>query len=175
MAGKHGGWEAWGPNFDKVDTLYFIQLVNGKKFERPFFMEDEPKKPHLAIRRVRPDVTYRMSQMKDKLGESENPPKQPCVGALSNWYAHKQQLEASGPSLMELRFLMHGFQASVRRDKIFALLELATPEARFSIIPDYSDAMSDRLFLTRLTIYFLQFSLQPLRLFYHCRANDCPS
>lgn len=61
---------------------------------------------------------------------------------------------------------------------MFALLELATPlvpEARFSIIPDYSDAMSDRLFLTRLTIYFLQFSLQPLRLVYHCRANDCPS
>ena len=61
------------------------------------------------------------------------------------------------------------------KDKIYALLGLATPDARSWIVPDYSDAMSYHMILIRLTTYFLQFSSRPLRFASHCRATNCPS
>lgn len=76
---------------------------------------------------------------------------------------------------MDLTLLTHRFQASVQKDKIYALLGLATPDARSWIVPDYSDAMSYRIILVRLTAYFLQFSSRPLRFASHCRATNGPS
>ena len=76
---------------------------------------------------------------------------------------------------MDLTLLTHRFQASVQKDKIYALLGLATPDARSWIVPDYSDAMTYRTILVRLTAYFLQFSSRPLRFASHCRATNGPS
>ena len=63
----------------------------------------------------------------------------------------------------------------MQKDKIYALLGLATLDARSWIVPDYSNAMSHHMILIRLTAYFLQFSLRPLRFASHCRATNCPS
>ena len=76
---------------------------------------------------------------------------------------------------MDLTLLTHGFKASVQRDKIFALLGLATPEARSWIIPDYTDEMSHQFFLIKVTAFFLQFSSRPLRLASLCPGTGCPS
>ena len=63
----------------------------------------------------------------------------------------------------------------MQKDKIYALLGLATLDARSWIVPDYSNAMSHHMILIRLTAYFLQFSSRPLRFASHCRATKCPS
>ena len=99
----------------------------------------------------------------------------PFKGILSNWYTHKRQVEAGGLSLQKLIFMTTGFQASVRNDRIFALLGLATPRDRSYVTPDYSYDVPDRLILIRLTMYFMRKSAEPLQ--YAClrRATDCPS
>ncbi len=97
------------------------------------------------------------------------------VGILSNWYSYKQRADTSGLSLMDLILETNSFQASIQRDRIYALLGLTTSEARSWILPDYSNAMSHRFFLIRVTIYFLQISWRPLRFASYCRAIDCPS
>ena len=63
----------------------------------------------------------------------------------------------------------------MQKDKIYALLGLATLDVRSWIVPDYSNAMSHHMILIRLTAYFLQFSSRPLRFASHCRATNCPS
>ena len=100
---------------------------------------------------------------------------QPFIKILSGWYSHKQQADTSGLSLMDLTLRTQSFQATVRRDRVYALLGLARREARSWIIPDNSDAMSQRLFLIRVTAYSLQFSLRPSRFASYSRGSDCPS
>lgn len=160
----------------QVDLVYFVQLVNGKGFETPFSMEDEPEKPQLPTIQSQLDMTrYTSFLTKDRIEKPKPPSEQPFIGILSKWYAYKHQVEIGGLSIWVLMSLTHGFQASVRRDRIFALLGLATPEDRAHITPDYSGPASDRLVLTRLTMYFLRTSLLPLQLVNYCRATDCPS
>ena len=107
--------------------------------------------------------------------QSELPSENPFENILSDWYVLKNQVEASGLSLQALISLTHGFRASIWRDRVFALLGLATPEARSYVTPDYSDEVPDRLILIRLTMYFLRKSVRPLRFALHSRATDCPS
>ncbi|KAM0802336.1 heterokaryon incompatibility protein-domain-containing protein [Usnea florida] len=114
----------------------------------------------------------RVEQISDQPSPSaENPFKE----ILSNWYVHKKQVETSGLSLQALIFLTRGFHASVWRDRFFGLLGLATPEARSYLTPDYSEEVSDRLILIRLTMYLLRKSVQPLEYASLCRATNCPS
>ena len=80
----------------------------------------------------------------------------------------------TGP-LESLIHLTCAFQASVRRDKIFALLSVVNQEARSWTTPTYSETMTDRLILIRLTIYLLRVSLHPLLAVGYSRATDCPS
>lgn len=131
----------------QVDIVHSVQLLNSEETRGPFLRKDG----------------------------FEQPSDQPFSGILTDWYAYKKEVESSGLPLLDLTLLTHGFQASVRRDKIFALLGLATPKMRSGIIPDYSDAISDRVFLIRLTACFLQTSLRPLQFARHCRATECPS
>ncbi|CAD6584373.1 MAG: hypothetical protein ASARMPRED_001752 [Alectoria sarmentosa] len=160
----------------QVDLVYFVQLVNGKGFENPLLMEDEPEKPELPAKQSQLDMTRYMSLLtKDRIKKPKPPSAPPFIGILSKWYAYKHQVETGGLSILILMSLTHGFQASVRRDIVFALLGLATPEDRAHIIPDYSGPASDRLVLTRLTMYLLRTSLLPLRFATYCRATDCPS
>ncbi|CAF9938934.1 hypothetical protein IMSHALPRED_001144 [Imshaugia aleurites] len=134
----------------QADIVNFVRLVDAKELEGRSLMKYESEQPNTLS-------------------------EQPFIGILREWYAHRQQIEAGGLSLRALMPLTHGFQASLRKDRIFALLGLATPDARSHIIPDYSDAVPDRLILTRLTMYFLRDSIEPLRSACHCRAIDCPS
>ena len=97
----------------------------------------------------------------------------PFFGILDRWYDHKRIINSCGFSLESLLDLTYGFQVSVRRDKIFALLGMVHQEARSRIIPNY--AITDRLFLIRLTIYILRTSLDPLLAVNYSRATDCPS
>ena len=154
----------------EVDLVYFIQLVQGKGFKTAFLTEDRPEDPQILAKRSSQDMTPNegFEHAKQLSGQS-------FIEILTSWYTYKQQAETSGLNLMDLTLLTYGFKASMQRDKILALLGLATPEARLWIIPDYSVAMSDSLLLTRLTAYFLQFSSQPLRIAWHCPATDCPS
>ena len=94
---------------------------------------------------------------------------------LARWYEHKQKIDTGGLFFEHLLLLTYGAQASIPRDRFFALLGLATPDVRQWISPDYSDATSYRLILTRLTMYYLQFSLKPLRYVNYCKPIDCPS
>ena len=114
----------------------------------------------------------RVEQVSDQPSPS---PENPFKEILSNWYAHKNQVETSGLSLQALIFSTRGFHASVWRDRFFGLLGLATPEARSYLTPDYSDEVSDRLILIRLTMYLLGYSVQPLEYASVCRATNCPS
>ena len=115
--------------------------------------------------------------------DSEHPSpssESPFNEILSKWHVHKNQVKTSGLSLQALIFSTRGFQASVWRDRIFALLGLVTPEARSYFTPDYSYDVSDRLILIRLTMYCLQARtsqrpLEPLNFALHSRAMDCPS
>ena len=120
-------------------------------------------------------VKEKESRVKHQPEQSELPSENPFKNILSNWYAHKGQAEAGGLSLQALLVLTHGFQASVWRDRIFALLGLATPEARSYVTPDYSDEVPDRLILIRLTMCSIRTSLQPLHYASICRATSCPS
>ena len=115
------------------------------------------------------------SGMERELEQSKTPSENPFMGILSDWYTHKSQAEAGGLSLQELIFLTNGFQASVRNDRIFALLGLTTSGARLYVSPDYSYDVPGHLILIRITMYFLRTSVQPLQ--YAClrRATDCPS
>lgn len=154
----------------EVNLVYFIQLVQGKGFRNAFLTENGAEEPQRLAKRSSQD----MAPKKD----CEHPKQlsgQSFIEILTIWYIYKQQAETSGLNLMDLTLLTHSFKASVQRDKIFALLGLATPEARLWIIPDYSDVMSDSLLLTRITAYFLQFSSQPLRIAAYCPATNCPS
>ena len=90
------------------------------------------------------------------------PPSLPLSGLLHNWDAKKRYVESCGSGLSELIFIMHGSEASLRRDKIFALLSITTYEAKSWIFPEYSSTISDRLILIRLTIHLLQKSFTPL-------------
>ena len=114
-----------------------------------------------------------------RVGKNSDQPSSPFESPfneiLSNWYVHKNQVEASGLSLQSLIFSTRGFQATIWRDRIFALLGLATAEARSYVTPDYSDEVPDRLILIRLTMYFLRESVQPLQYASVCRAINCPS
>ena len=114
----------------------------------------------------------RVEQASDQPSPSSD---SPFKEILSNWYVHKSQVETSGLSLQALIFSTRGFQASIWRDRVFALLGLATPEARSYVTPDYSDEVPDRLILIRLTMYFLRKSVQPLEYASVCRATNCPS
>ena len=105
--------------------------------------------------------------------EAQTLRQKPFFGILDRWYDHKRLVSSCGFSLQPLLQLTCDFQASVRRDKIFALLGMVHREARSWIIPNY--AITDRLFLIRLTIYLLQTSLDPLLAINYSRATDCPS
>ena len=100
---------------------------------------------------------------------------QPFMNLLSDWYRHRRQVIDNKMSLRQLLRLTTAFQSSLRRDRLFALLALTTPEARSWIVPDYSEAVSDRLIFTRLTMYFLQTSMEPLRLASYCQTSEYPS
>lgn len=154
----------------EVDMVYFVRLVQKSGIKAPFLLRDEPER--LQLPQEQPFVDSALKAMYEQHKTSSE---QPFLNILSNWYVYKQQAETCGSSLMELTLLMHSFHASVQRDKIFALLGLATPEARSWITPDYSDAISHRLFLIRLTAYFLRFSSLPLRLACLCGVSDYPS
>ena len=154
----------------EVDLVYFIQLVQGKGFRNAFLTVDGPEEPQIIAKRSFQDMT-----LKEECKHPKQLSGQSFIEILTKWYTYKQQAETSGLNLMDLMLLTHSSKASVQRDKIFALLGLATPEARLWIIPDYSDTMSDSFLLTRITAYFLQFSSQPLRFALHCPAADCPS
>ena len=154
----------------EVDLVYFIQLVQGEGFKKAFLIKDRPEEPQILAKQSSKDMTP-----KEECKDPKQLSGQFFIEILTSWYTYKQKAETSGLNLMDLTLLTHGFKASVQRDKIFALLGLATPEARSWIIPDYSDAMPDRLLFTRITAYFLQFSSQPLRLALLCPATDCPS
>ena len=97
----------------------------------------------------------------------------PFFGILNRWYDHKRIINGCGFSLESVLDLTSGFQASVRRDKILALFGMVHQEARSWIIPNY--AITDRLFLIRLTIHLLRTSLDPLLAVTYSRATDCPS
>ena len=114
----------------------------------------------------------RVEQVSDQPSPSSE---SPFKEILSTWYAKKRLVETSGLSLQALIFSTRGFQASVWRDRIFALLALATPKARSFVTPDYSNGVPDRLILIRLTMYFLRKSVQPLQYASVCRATNCPS
>ena len=114
----------------------------------------------------------RVKQLSDQPSSS---PEIPFKEILSKWYVHKNQVEAHGLSLRALIFSTRDFQASVWRDRIFALLGLATPEARSYVTPDYSDEVPDRSILIRLTMFFLRESVEPLEYASVCRATNCPS
>ena len=148
----------------EVDMAYFAQLVKVEAFE------DGPEEPRLPVEQSLLDMT-----LEENTKHPRHPLEQPFVGILSDWYLRKHQVETGGLPLMDLTFLTHKFQASVPKDRIYALLGLATPDARSWIIPDYSDAMSHRLVLIRLTAYFLRSSWRPLRFASHCRAAGYPS
>ena len=105
--------------------------------------------------------------------EAQTLSQHPFFGFLDRWYDHKRIINSYGLSLETLLDLTCGFQVSVRRDKIFALLGMVHQEARSWIIPNY--AITDRLFLIRLTIYLLRTSLDPLLAVNYSRATDCPS
>ena len=105
--------------------------------------------------------------------EAQTLSQHPFFGILDRWYDHKRIINSCGFSLESLLILTCGLQVSVRRDKIFALLGMVHQEARSWIIPNY--AISDRLFLIRLTIYLLRTSLDPLLAVNYSRATDCPS
>lgn len=159
----------------EVDLVNFIQIFQRKGFITAFLTEDQPtedvpEEPHILAKRYSQDMipNEEFEQSKQLSGRS-------FIVILTSWYTYKQQAETSGLNLMDLMLLTHGFKASVQRDKVFALLGLATPEARSWIVPDYSDSMSDSFLFTRITAYFLQFSSQPLRIALHCPATDCPS
>lgn len=109
-----------------------------------------------------------------KAEEARTLSQQPFVGILARWYHHKQVMDDGSFSLRSSLFLTFGLQASIRRDKIFALLGLVTPNVHSWITPDYSDEVTDRQILTRLTVYLLQTSLQPLRVVGYSRATNCP-
>lgn len=147
----------------EVDIAYFAQLFKGKKVKelrKGIQVVSQPKEPPLPLEQL----------FVGMLLTSE----QPFVEILSDWYLRKSQTETGGFSLMDLTLLTQRFQASVQKDRIYALLGLVTPDARSWIVPDYSDAMSYRIILVRLTAYFLHFSSRPLRFASHCRATDCP-
>ena len=148
----------------EVDMAYFAQLVKVEAFE------DRPEEPRLPVEQSLLDMT-----LEENPKHPRHPLEQPFVGILSDWYVRKHQVETGGLPLMDLTLLTHNFQASVQKDRLYALLGLATPDARSWIIPDYSDAMSHRLILIRLTAYFLRSSWRPLRFASHCRAAGCPS
>ena len=120
-------------------------------------------------------VKEKESSVNYELEQSKTPSENPFVGILSDWYTHKSQAEAGGLSLQELIFLTNGFQASVRNDRIFALLGLTTSGARLYVSPDYSYDVPGHLILTRLTMYFLRTSVQPLQYASLRKATDCPS
>ncbi len=160
----------------KVEILCFVQFASGNSLKESFLIENKPEEPQITAGQSFLDKRCRLSFARgDEVEQPRRPFKQPFIDILSKWYAHKQHIEAGGLSLRALISLTHGFQASVRRDRIFALLGLATPEARSHVVPDYSDAASDHLILTRLTMFFLRTSLQPLRLACYLRATDSPS
>ena len=76
---------------------------------------------------------------------------------------------------METMLTAQSFQPTVRKDEFYALLGLPTPKARCWVIPDNSNAMSQRLFLIRVSAYFLRFSVRSLRFASYSRGSDCPS
>lgn len=130
----------------------------------------------------RVDIVHFVQFVKEKesgvnyeLGQSKTPSENPFMGILSDWHTHKSQAEAGGLSLQELILLTNGFQASVRNDRIFALLGLTTSGARLYVSPDYSYDVPGHLILTRLTMYFLRTSVQPLQYASLRSATDCPS
>ena len=102
-------------------------------------------------------------------------PRQPFVGFLLGWHDYKEQIENDVLPLHRLLYLTRDFKASIWRDRIFALLGLTTAHARSWIAPDYSDHTTDIQILTRLTTYFLQFSLESLRLALRYRVEEGPS
>ena len=154
----------------ELDMAYFAQLVKEEELEGNILTEEESEEPQLPV-----EQDFQGLTLEDISKKARHPPPKAFTGILSDWYVRKQQAETSGLPLMDLALLTRGFQASVQKDRIYALLGLATPDARSWIIPDYSDAMSHRLFLIRLSAYFLQFSSRPLRFASHCKASDCPS
>ena len=83
-------------------------------------------------------------------------PSQPFGPFLSEWYNYKEKIQRGGAPLFELMAATNDSEATLKRDKIFGLLGLANRNARASIIPDYSEATTDRLLSIRLTMYFLQ-------------------
>ena len=176
--------DGWGKDYsddmnshaDRTSLRAVADLMQRKWWTRVWVIQEA-----LKLRRVtvvcgdkEVDMTYFVQLVKEKL-ELKFDSEPPFIKILSNWYFHKQQAGTRGISLMDLTLRTQSFQATVRRDRVYALLGLATPEARSWIIPDYSDDMSQRLFLIRVTAYFLRFSVRSLRFASYSRGSDCPS
>ncbi|MCJ1275883.1 hypothetical protein MMC21_003688 [Puttea exsequens] len=139
---------------------------------------------HCGSQRVdlRRFAQFATSQVARKLFQEANPSEvtpsrkqQPFIRLFSGWYGLKRSIDADGLPLRDLLRLTCAFNSSIRRDKLFALRALTRPETQSWIIPDYSDAVADRLILTSVTMYFLQISMEPLRLATYWPDNESPS
>ncbi|KAL8670141.1 MAG: hypothetical protein Q9168_005306 [Polycauliona sp. 1 TL-2023] len=108
-----------------------------------------------------------------------NIPTQSFANILSNWSLNLQIVRGGNAPLFEWMADTHKFDATLRRDRIYALLGLSSQESRDAIIPDYSNRTSDTLLSTRATAHFLiqQRRLLPLQSGFYKKADnlDLPS
>ena len=65
-------------------------------------------------------------------------------------------------TLLEMMDLAEYFMSTLPRDRIFALLGIASPSDRATIRPDYSPDTSDRQIFSRLTLHFMRLA-QPAK------------
>ena len=77
--------------------------------------------------------------------------------------------------LRDLIVLTSHSQASLRRDKIFALLGVSIPVTRLHFSVNYSGEVSDTDIFISVSVYFLQKSLDSLRFAGLCRLHNGPS
>ena len=103
-------------------------------------------------------------------------PTQPFANILSNWSLNRRIVSDGDAPLFDWMADTHKFDATLRRDRLYALLGLSSEESRDAIIPDYSDRTSDTLLSTQATAHFLtqQRRLLPLQSGFYKKADDLP-
>ena len=166
------------PNPREVPWRAIFHLLERPWWRRIWVVQEVLKSPRSILQCGKKGVDLELfiqfaTSVPETYKEAQTLSQHPFFGILDQWYDHKRIISSCGFSLESLLDLTCGFQVSVRRDKIFALLGMVHQEVRSWIIPNY--AISDRLFHIRLTIYLLRTSLEPLLAVNYSRATDCPS
>ena len=165
------------PNHPEVQWQAVSHLLGRPWWRRMWIVQEVLRSPRSILRCGKREVDLELfvhfAASVKTFKKAQSLSQHPFFGILDRWYDHKRIVNSCGFPLESLLDLTCGFRASVRRDKIFALLGMVHQEARSWITPNY--AITDRLFLTRLTLYLLRTSWDPLLAVDYSRATNCPS